>query len=46
MDISAHPKKEVIVDALRERAKTLKEFVEMATPILEVTEGYEQKVHQ
>jgi len=43
MDISAHPKKEVIVDALRDRAKTLKEFVEMATPILEVTESYEEK---
>ncbi len=43
MDISTHPKKEVIVDALRERAKTLKEFVEMATPILEVTQSYDEK---
>jgi len=43
MDISAHPKKELLVDALRERAKTVKEFVQMATPILEVPKSYDEK---
>ena len=43
MDISKHPKKELIVDALRERAKTLKDFVEMAKPLLEVPKSYDEK---
>ena len=43
MDISAHPKKEVLVDSLRERAKTIKEFVEMAAPILEAPTTYVEK---
>lgn len=43
LDIDHHDRKEVLVDALRERAKTLKEFVEMARPILEVPTSYDEK---
>ena len=43
LDISAHEKKELLVDTLRERAKTLKEFTEMANPILAKPTSYDEK---
>ena len=43
MDISYHDRKELLVDALRERAKTLVEFIEMAEPILNAPTHYDEK---
>jgi glutamyl-tRNA synthetase len=43
MDISNHDKKELLVEALRERAKTLVEFIQMAEPILNTPTSYEEK---
>jgi glutamyl-tRNA synthetase len=43
MDITGHDKKELLVDALRERAKTLVEFIQMAEPILNAPTSYEEK---
>jgi glutamyl-tRNA synthetase len=42
-DISTNPKKELLVDALRERAKTLQEFIEMAKPIVNAPTTYDEK---
>jgi len=42
-DISTHPKKELLVDALRERAKTLIEFIDMAKPIINAPTSYDEK---
>ncbi len=42
-DISDHPKKELLIDALRERAKTLVEFIDMAKKIINKPETYDQK---
>ncbi len=43
VDIKDHDKKEVLVDAIRERAKTLVEFADMANSILKSPKQYEQK---
>ncbi len=42
-DISHHDKRDLLIDALRERAKTLVEFIQMATPILNAPTSYEEK---
>jgi glutamyl-tRNA synthetase len=42
-DITTHPKRELLVDALRERAKTLREFIDMAKPIIEAPKSYDEK---
>ncbi len=41
--ISSHDKREILIDSLRERAKTLKEFAESAKAILEAPKEYEEK---
>ncbi len=43
VDIKDHDKKEVLVDAIRERAKTLVEFADMANSILKPPKQYDQK---
>ncbi len=43
MDITYHDKKELLIDALRERAKTLVEFITMAEPILNAPTDYDEK---
>ena len=42
-DISSHPKKELLIDALRERAKTLVEFAAMIQQIIEAPKAYDAK---
>ncbi len=41
--LADHDKKEILLDALKERAKTLKELAEMAKQILEAPEEYDEK---
>ena len=41
--LSSHDKKEILLDALKERAKTLKEMVEIANGILHVPTSYDEK---
>ena len=41
--LSDHDKKEILLDALKERAKTLKELAVMAKEILEAPEEYDEK---
>lgn len=43
MDISSHAKKELLIDALRDRAKTLVEFANLAKQILEAPTCYDEK---
>ena len=43
LDINSHDKKEIIVDSLKERAKTLKEFALMAKSILDEPTQYDEK---
>ncbi len=43
VDIKDHDKKEILVDALRDRAKTLVEFADMAKAIIEAPEHYDEK---
>ncbi len=43
VNIEDHDKKEILVDALRDRAKTLVEFSEMARAILEAPQSYDEK---
>ncbi len=43
VEIHGHDRKELLVDALRERAKTLKEFAQMARKILTPPETYDEK---
>ncbi len=42
-DISKHPKKELLIDSLRERAKTLVELIEMAKPIIYAPTSFDEK---
>ncbi len=42
-DITYHDKRDLLIDALRERAKTLVEFIQMATPILNAPTSYDEK---
>ncbi len=42
-ELSDHPKRELLIDALRERAKTLVEFIEMANKIIHKPESYDPK---
>ncbi|MRJ02387.1 MAG: glutamate--tRNA ligase [Epsilonproteobacteria bacterium] len=41
--LSDHDRKEILLDALKERAKTLKELAEMAQGILEAPKEYEER---
>lgn len=41
--LSSHDKKEILLDALKERAKTLKEMAEMAKEILNAPTSYDEK---
>lgn len=43
LDISSHGKKELLIDALRDRAKTLVEFASLAKQILEAPTCYDEK---
>ncbi|MBP1681152.1 MAG: glutamate--tRNA ligase [Proteobacteria bacterium] len=43
LDISSHGKKELLIDALRDRAKTLVEFASLAKQILEAPMCYDEK---
>jgi glutamyl-tRNA synthetase len=43
LHIHGHDRKELIVDSLRERAKTLKEFADMARTIIEEPTNYDEK---
>ncbi|WNZ00068.1 Glutamate--tRNA ligase 2 (Glutamyl-tRNA synthetase 2) (GluRS 2) [Sulfurospirillum sp. 'SP'] len=43
VDISSHAKKELLIDALRDRAKTLVEFANLAKQILEAPTCYDEK---
>ena len=43
VDISSHTKKELLIDALRDRAKTLVEFANLAKQILEAPICYDEK---
>jgi len=43
VNISDHDKKEILVDALRDRAKTLVEFAQMANAIIQPPIAYEEK---
>ena len=42
-DISSNPKSQLLVDSLRERAKTLLEFIDMAKPIVNAPTSYDEK---
>jgi glutamyl-tRNA synthetase len=42
-DISSNPKSKLLVDSLRERAKTLLEFIDMAKPIVNAPTSYDEK---
>ncbi len=41
--LASHDKKEILLDALKERAKTIAELAQMAKEILEAPEEYDQK---
>jgi glutamyl-tRNA synthetase len=43
LHIHGHDKKEILIDSLRERAKTLEEFARMARSIIEEPKEYESK---
>ncbi len=43
VNIEDHDKREILVDALRERAKTLVEFAEMAKAIIKPPQSYDEK---
>ncbi len=43
LNIENHPKKELLIDSLRDRAKTLKEFAVSAKSILNAPESYDEK---
>lgn len=43
VDISGHPKKELLIDALRDRAKTLVEFAAMIQQIIQTPNAYDEK---
>jgi len=43
LNISDHDKKEILVDALRERAKTMVEFAQMAKAIMDRPQAYDEK---
>ncbi len=43
LDIEDHDKQEILVDALRDRAKTLVEFADMAKAILDTPKSYDEK---
>jgi glutamyl-tRNA synthetase len=43
LHIDGHDKKELIVDALKERAKTIKEFADMAKTIIDEPKSYDEK---
>ena len=43
VDISLHVKKEVLIDAIRDRAKTLKEFASQVKQILDTPHSYDAK---
>jgi glutamyl-tRNA synthetase len=43
VDIDAHERKELLIDTLRERAKTLKEMAQMIPPIVETPTNYDEK---
>ncbi|MDD3324863.1 MAG: glutamate--tRNA ligase [Sulfurospirillaceae bacterium] len=43
VDISLHVKKDVLIDALRDRAKTLKEFALHVRQILDTPQNYDEK---
>ncbi len=43
VNIEDHDKREILVDALRDRAKTLVEFAEMARAILDAPRNYDEK---
>ncbi len=43
VDIQDHDKKEILVDALKERAKTLVEFADMAKAIIYPPQSYDEK---
>ena len=43
LHIHGHDRKELIVDSLRERAKTIKEFASMARTIIEEPKNYDEK---
>jgi glutamyl-tRNA synthetase len=41
--LTSHDKKEILLDALKERAKTLKEMAELVTEMLQTPSAYEEK---
>ncbi|RUM66643.1 MAG: glutamate--tRNA ligase [Sulfurospirillum sp.] len=43
VNIADHDKKEILVDALRERAKTMVEFAQMAKAIIDRPQAYDEK---
>jgi len=43
VDLTAHPKKELFIDALRDRAKTLVEFAMMIRQIVDAPKTYDEK---
>jgi len=43
VDLAAHPKKELFIDALRDRAKTLVEFAMMIRQIVDAPKTYDEK---
>lgn len=43
LEIEGHDRKELVVDSLRERARTIKEFADMARNILEEPTNYDEK---
>ncbi len=43
LEIEGHDRKELVVDSLRERAKTIKEFADMARNIIEEPTNYDEK---
>ncbi len=43
VDIGSHPKKHLLIDALRDRAKTMVEFASMVKQILEEPKEYDEK---
>ena len=45
-DIEGHDKKEILLDALKERAKTLTELARMVNEVLSAPEAYDQKARK
>jgi glutamyl-tRNA synthetase len=43
IDLAAHDKKEILLDALKERAKTVAELAELVKEVLDAPEGYDEK---